>query len=514
PATQFVDPWVNTLFQDAQPVTVGIYEGLSSQWVGEIKALRAAELELADDPDAATKVPATLAWRDFTDAERALLPTVLSISGDGAAYDIGFGAMSRVLAMGTPVKILVLDTGSYSNTGGQASTASYTGQDSDLARYGKAHAGKAETRKELSLLAAFHPHVFSAATATAFHAHFMDATMKALEFEDGGALMVVYTPCSTENGIAEELSNARSQLAVQSRLAPIFVHDPRGGDSLPQRFSLKGNPGINDLWVNKPIQYVDDEGKTQLLPTPLTPAEFALGEVRWAKQFKPLADDADGVPIADFIELSDDDRTGKTPFVYATDRNRHLIKVACSGPIVALVEQRKHYWQTLQYLAGVGSQAPGASQAAAKAAQIKATYDAEAAAQAVATAKDATIDAIAEALVTLVTSKKPDAAAALAPLTGAAPKAEAPAAAAAAPTSANPGLAIWLDPEDEVKCTDCATCYQELPDIFEKHTIIVDGQPQDVAHFKPGALDGVDVTPAMQKSFDKVKNTCDSEIIQ
>ena len=517
PATPFQDPWVNSLFQDAQPLSVGIYEGLSSQWVGEIKALRTAALELADDPDAATKVPATLAWRDYTDAERALLPTVVSVSGDGAAYDIGFGAMSRVLAMGTPVKMLVLDTGSYSNTGGQASTSSFTGQDADLARYGRSHAGKAEARKELGLLAAFHPHVFSCQVAPALHAHFLESTMKALEFEEGDAIIVAYTPCGTENGFAEELSNARSTLAVQSRLQPVFVHDPRGGDTLPERFSLRGNPGINQLWVNKTIQYADAEGKTQLMQVPLTPAEFAVGEVRFAKQFKKLADDANGVPIAEFIELADADREGKVPFVYTTDRNRHLVKMAAAAPIVNLVEQRKRFWQTLQFLAGVGAPAPAAAtavtaQAAADAAEIKAGYDAESAAAANAAAKDQTIDAIAEALVALVTAKKPDVAATLAPLTGA--TSTAPAAAEEAAPAKSSGLPVWLDPADEPKCTDCATCYQELPDFFEQRTIMVDGEPKDVAHFKEGSLDGVTVTDDMKKTFDKVKNTCDSEIIQ
>ncbi len=89
-----------------------------------------------------------------------LLPTVLSIGGDGATYDIGFGALSRVLSTTTPIKVVVLNTGAYSNTGGQASTASLTGQDSDLTRFGAAHSGKQEERKELALIAAFHPNVF------------------------------------------------------------------------------------------------------------------------------------------------------------------------------------------------------------------------------------------------------------------------------------------------------------------------------------------------------------------
>ncbi len=40
------------------------------------------------------------------------------------------------------------------------------------------------------------------------------------------------------------------------------------------------------------------------------------------------------------------------PFVYATDADKRLIKVACSHAIVSLVEDRKRFWQTLQYLAG------------------------------------------------------------------------------------------------------------------------------------------------------------------
>ena len=46
------------------------------------------------------------------------------IGGDGAMYDIGFQALSRMVASGADIKVLVLDTQVYSNTGGQASTAS------------------------------------------------------------------------------------------------------------------------------------------------------------------------------------------------------------------------------------------------------------------------------------------------------------------------------------------------------------------------------------------------------
>ena len=152
PFNPYNDPWVNSLFQDTPAVAKGIFEGLSADASGDIRALRVAKLDLADDYDPEThdRYFRTFAWADFTPEEMSLLPTVISMGGDGATYDIGFGSLSRILTTSTPIKVVVLNTGAYSNTGGQASTASLTGQDSDLSRFGAAHAGKQEERKELA----------------------------------------------------------------------------------------------------------------------------------------------------------------------------------------------------------------------------------------------------------------------------------------------------------------------------------------------------------------------------
>src|SRR5450830_816349 len=137
----------------------------------------------------------TLSWEQFSAQALGLLPTIITLGGDGATYDIGFGALSRILMSGTPLKVLVLNTGSYSNTGGQASTSSFLGQDSNLARFGSTATGKHESRKELGLIAAFHSNVFVCATSTALQSHFLKNTMEALSYTDGPAVLDVYTPC-------------------------------------------------------------------------------------------------------------------------------------------------------------------------------------------------------------------------------------------------------------------------------------------------------------------------------
>ena len=65
-------------------------------------------------------------------------------------YDIGFQALSRMFASGADIKVFVLDTQVYSNTGGQASTATFGGQNTKLSAFGKAHARPAGARARSS----------------------------------------------------------------------------------------------------------------------------------------------------------------------------------------------------------------------------------------------------------------------------------------------------------------------------------------------------------------------------
>jgi pyruvate-ferredoxin/flavodoxin oxidoreductase len=453
----------------------------------------------------------TLSWEDFTPDELGLMPTVMTIGGDGASYDIGFGAMSRVLASDTPIKILVLNSGAYSNTGGQASTSSFTGQDSDLSRFGGAHHGKHETRKELGLLASFHPNVFVCSTSTAMHGHFLKATMEMLNYQRP-AVMDVYTPCGSEHGVSESSSNARARLAVESRMHPLFVHDPRHGAHLHDWFSIDGNPDADKTWTSSTLEYIDDEGQLRLLTTPLTPAEFALGETRFKKQFRRLRDDEDerAVPIDEYVETAKQDRGDTVPFVYATDDDRRLIKVACSTEIVMLVEDRRRYWQTLQYLSGV-HEAQLTALHANDIKELREKYE-----QATA-ARETAIDDIARAMTELATSSTAPTAgfggfAAPSATTAAAPAA--PAASGAAGGTAVADRPVWLAPEDEALCTDCGTCYQELPQFFERTTKIIDGAARPVAVMIEGSLESVEITDALRKRIDRVKANCDAEIIK
>ncbi len=211
------------------------------------------------------------------------------LGGDGAMNDIGFQSLSRMMLSGMDINVLVLDTQVYSNTGGQASTATFTGQNTKMSHHGRAIQGKTEKRKELAQICMMHPDVYVAQTTCADFNHFYKAVMAANEYP-GPAIINVYTTCQPEHGVADDMASAQARLAKESRAFPIFIHDPQAGDLLSERIDLRGNPAARADWYTVP--------KTGEVIDFIT---FARSEGRFAKHF-----DADGNPSDVLIAAKDD----------------------------------------------------------------------------------------------------------------------------------------------------------------------------------------------------------------
>jgi pyruvate/2-oxoacid:ferredoxin oxidoreductase beta subunit/NAD-dependent dihydropyrimidine dehydrogenase PreA subunit len=208
------------------------------------------------------------------------------IGGDGAMFDIGFQSLSRMLASGMNIKIFVLDTQVYSNTGGQASTSSYTGQNTKMSVHGKKHKGKTERRKEIAQIAMMHPRTYVAQTTCAHTNHFYKSVIGALEF-DGPAVISCYTTCQPEHGVADNMAFDQARLAVDSRAFPLMVYDPDKGDTIKSRLSLQGNPGMKDDWYKSP-----KSGET------IDFIDFCRSEGRFGKHFDKQGNASDVLDFA------------------------------------------------------------------------------------------------------------------------------------------------------------------------------------------------------------------------
>ncbi|TWU09339.1 Pyruvate synthase subunit PorB [Symmachiella macrocystis] len=251
PYNPYLVPWTNSLFENVAADAMGI----RSRWD-------------------------QMGWQDRP---------LWCVGGDGAMFDIGFQSLSRMLASGMNIKVFVLDTQVYSNTGGQASTATYAGQNTKMTIHGKLHAGKQERRKEIAQIAMMHPRTYVAQTTCAHTNHFYKSVIGAMEF-DGPAIINCYTTCQPEHGVADNMATDQARLAVDTRAFPLLIHDPTKGDTIKKRLSLQGNPSVKDDWWKNPktkevVDFID----------------FCRSEGRFSKHF-----DKDGNPSETLLASKQD----------------------------------------------------------------------------------------------------------------------------------------------------------------------------------------------------------------
>ncbi len=262
-------PWTSHLFQDSPSVAMGIFEGHMAKMADGFKAVRKAEMELAGDylPDRDDDFFRRFNWQQFSVDEWQLCPPVVSIGGDGAMYDIGFQNLSRALMSGMPIKILVVDTQVYSNTGGQACTSGFISQVSDMAPFGDAQRGKQETRKEISLIGMAHRTSYVMSGTIAHVNHLIESYIDGLNSRRP-ALFNIYAVCPPEHGVGDDKSVDQSKLAVEGRAYPLFRFDPDAGITFAECVSLEGNPSLDTDWPTYTLKYIDEAGASQSMELP------------------------------------------------------------------------------------------------------------------------------------------------------------------------------------------------------------------------------------------------------
>jgi pyruvate-ferredoxin/flavodoxin oxidoreductase len=162
----------------------------------------------------------TLAREVIEDADLLTKKSVWIIGGDGWAYDIGYGGLDHVLAMGQDVNVLVLDTEVYSNTGGQASKSSPTGA---VAKF--AAAGKRTKKKDLGMMAMSYGYVYVASVAMSANPQQLIKAMQEAEAYHGPSLIIAYSPC-INHGINMGTSQEEIKKAVECGYWTLYRYNP------------------------------------------------------------------------------------------------------------------------------------------------------------------------------------------------------------------------------------------------------------------------------------------------
>ncbi len=161
------------------------------------------------------------ALRLLTLADDLVRKSTWIVGGDGWAYDIGYGGLDHVIASGHDVNILVLDTGVYSNTGGQASKSTPRAA---VAKF--AAGGKTARRKDLGMIAVAYGSVYVAQIAVGANPRQTIRAFMEAESYRGPSLIIAYSQCIA-HGIEMSTGMSHQKEAVNSGFWPLYRFDPR-----------------------------------------------------------------------------------------------------------------------------------------------------------------------------------------------------------------------------------------------------------------------------------------------
>ncbi len=237
--------WANSLFEDNAEFGLGMRFSIDQQTYFAETLLKELQSNFADLADKILSNPQSNdeqidVQRGYVKELRAKLSTMSDekaqqlnnladylikkslwiLGGDGWAFDIGFGGLDHAIASGKNINILVMDTGVYSNTGGQQSKATPMGASAKFAT-----AGKALPKKDLAMIAMSYGSVYVAQIA--FGANDMQ-TIKALneaEAFDGPSIIIAYSHCIAQGfNLNDGLDHQKS--AVETGSWPLYRYNP------------------------------------------------------------------------------------------------------------------------------------------------------------------------------------------------------------------------------------------------------------------------------------------------
>jgi pyruvate-ferredoxin/flavodoxin oxidoreductase len=361
-------PWMNSLFQDGATISWLLAESIIVHHARRsVVPERLVDALLdRDGPVASAEEYFTLTHLDdalMTHQEIKELPKVWVIGGDGALGDIGFQNVSKVILQNRPnVKMLMLDTQVYSNTGGQNSDSSTMLGGYDMNQFGVASQGKLIEKKNVAeAFTSGHGSPFVAQVSMANAAKLYKAMLDGLEYR-GTAFFQCYTTCQPEHGVGDNMSADQAKLVRDARGMPEFVFNPRRGETSAEAFDLKGNPTADRDWWRTKFASTGEEYN-------FTVAHWALTEGRFRKHVKAISADAAAalIPFDDMLVLiTQDDVIHRRVFDPAhrsfvpnfgcyirAESNGKIRHYAVSRQMVLFAVERRKAWRMLQSKAGV-----------------------------------------------------------------------------------------------------------------------------------------------------------------
>ncbi len=365
-------PWMNSLFQDGATIGWLIGESfIKDHGRNSVLPERFADFLLISE-DKAFSDDDYFMYTHFTDTQMTdqeilELPKVWVVGGDGGMGDIGYQNVSKVILQNRPnVKMLMLDTQVYSNTGGQNSDSSPMTGGFDMNQAGAASEGKLTEKKSVAeTFVSGHGSAYVAQVSMANSGALYRSMLDGLCYR-GTAFFQVFTTCQPEHGVPDHAAQLQAQRIRDSRGMPEFYFDPQLGETYQENFSIKGNPSPKNDWYLKKVSATK-------VAYDYTVAHWAFSEARFRLHHKIVTLEAvEGLTrLEDKLKLITMDDVTHRRFldknhrayipqqgVYTIDYKEDgspVFHILSRQMVVFCVERRKA-WRIMQSRAGIENQ--------------------------------------------------------------------------------------------------------------------------------------------------------------
>ncbi len=321
---------------DVCRTAAAVFDELVASHAALFTAIRTARLELAGtyDPGRHDRLFENLRWEALTRDELLALPRVLALPAAKQVVGPGMPELSRLLASGRPVQVLV-----------SVDTALGVHDDPSLHEY----------RFELSYLGLSHREALVHQSSPARPVHLATGFLISADAAAGSLHVVSRNPDASAE--APSLGAwLHAGAALEGRAHALFHYNPEAGATWARRFNLAHNPAPDQDWPTAELVCRPAGGEETMLSLAFTFADFALLEPRLRQHFGAIPDDIPAemlTPLADYLELPAEKAVDALPFIWAADERGGLHRVAADRVLAMACRDRLDYWRTLQELAGI-----------------------------------------------------------------------------------------------------------------------------------------------------------------
>ncbi|MCW8928579.1 MAG: ferredoxin, partial [Gammaproteobacteria bacterium] len=316
-----------------------LFDEEAAQLARVFGAARIAELEIAGIYDEAIHDPffANFDWEAFSREELLLVPAVIALEAANHVADDGMSSFSRLLSSGRPVQIFVR-VQAHNNPGA-------TADEDPFQNY----------RLELGYLGISHRQAVVSQASAARHQHLLQRYIDSLNATRTSLhlINIGLRPTGQDLGLNAWLV---AGAALEGRVHPFFHINPSAGDAFADRMDFSGNPQPERDWPLHPFSYVDETGSPIEGELAFTFADYALLIERLRHHFAVVpssCDSTDLIPVAQFLQLPEEESHKHVPFIWAVSSGAVLHRVVISRALLQACRDRLNFWHTLQEMAGV-----------------------------------------------------------------------------------------------------------------------------------------------------------------